>query len=248
MRNKARCTRPEAAVPGKALRSDGSPAMISAILPGGVSAVETTGGMDDPFLLPEEAAALGRASPKRLLEFTIGRTCARRALSRLGFPPAPIRTGSSRQPLWPPEVVGSITHCAGYCAAAVAHRRLLATIGIDAEAHAELPRDVLGLVALDEELRRLRPPTESGIHWDRVLFSAKESVYKAWFPLAGSWLGFKDAAVTLNPWDGTFQARLLLPGPRVDGRPVTGFHGRYRINEGRVITAAWLKARDPAAK
>ena len=117
----------------------------------------------------------------------------------------------------------------------------LATIGIDAEVHAELPPEVLGQIALDEERARLRAPGDTGIHWDRVLFSAKESVYKAWFPLMGSWLGFKDAAVMLNREDGTFEARLLLPGPPVEGRPLSGFRGRYLVRKGLVITAAWLQ-------
>ncbi len=42
-----------------------------------------------------------------------------------------------------------------------------------------------------------------GPSWDRLLFSAKESVYKAWFPLTGRWLGFEEAAITINPADGT---------------------------------------------
>ena len=58
------------------------------------------------------------------------------------------------------------------------------------------------------------------VHWDRLLFSAKESVYKAWFPLARRWLGFEDAVVMIDPSAGTFQARLLVVGPHARLRPV----------------------------
>src|SRR5262249_33599292 len=62
--------------------------------------------------------------------------------------------------------------------------------------------------------------------WDRLLFSAKESVYKAWFPLARRWLGFEEADVTLDP-AGRFTARLLVPGP------VSGFTGRWTVHNGQ---------------
>ena len=46
------------------------------------------------------------------------------------------------------------------------------------------------------------------ICWDRLLFSAKESVYKAWFRATGRWLGFEDAEVTIDPVARAFHARL----------------------------------------
>ena len=33
------------------------------------------------------------------------------------------------------------------------------------------------------------------IHWDKLLFSAKESVYKAWFPTHKTWLDFSDCEI-----------------------------------------------------
>src|SRR4051794_19903843 len=97
-------------------------AMIAEILPAGAVAEEAVGEVESAPLLPEEEAALGTVVETRRHEFTIGRNCAHRALARLGFPPAPLLRGHYRQPLWPIGVVGSITHCSGYCAAVVAHR------------------------------------------------------------------------------------------------------------------------------
>jgi 4'-phosphopantetheinyl transferase EntD len=211
--------------------------MISAIVPAGVAVSEAAGDLGDALLLPEEAAALGRVSEGRLREYTISRACARRALAKLDIAPAPILSGSKREPLWPAGIVGSITHCSGYCAVAVARFEVFATIGIDAEIHAELPPGVLATVALEEELEGMRSLPASGIHWDRVLFCAKESVYKAWYPLARNWLGFKDALVTVQPELATFHARLLVPGPLVNRQSVTSFHGRYLVQNSLVIAA-----------
>jgi 4'-phosphopantetheinyl transferase EntD len=110
------------------------------------------------------------------------------------------------------------------------------TVGIDAENHAELPDGVLGVVTLPEE-REMLSRLPSGTFWGRILFSAKESVYKSWFPLTEKWLGFNDARVTIDPVENTFSVSLLVEPPLVRGVPLTGFEGRYLVRDGFVVTA-----------
>jgi 4'-phosphopantetheinyl transferase EntD len=218
--------------------------MISAILPKGITAVENSGDVPEAILLPEEKAALGCVAERRRREFTMARSCARRALAALGLSTAPILPGPQRQPLWPAGIVGSITHCAGYCAAVVAHSAQFLTIGIDAEIHDRLPDGVLDLVTLDDERTSLRLLPGNGTQWDCVLFSAKESVYKAWFPIAGSWLEFKDVLISFEPESGRFFARVLTRAPIIQGRALTHFSGRFLIEEGRVLTAVSLRTEE----
>ena len=149
-------------------------------------------------------------------------------------------TIQKRAPVWPDGVVGSITHCPGFRAAAVAWRTTVRSVGIDAEVHDALPDGVLGAVTDDGE-RAVLAGLPPGTCWDRLLFSAKESVYKVWFPLTGRWLGFEDCALTPRT-DGTFDARLRVPGPVVDGVTVEGFRGRWAVGDGLVVTAAVLDA------
>lgn len=217
--------------------------MLAHLLPRDVAVVEAIGHPADAALLPAEAAALGPVARRRLHEFTVARSCGRRALARLGLPITPILRGPHREPVWPPGVVGSITHRAGYHAAAVARRARIATIGIDAEVHERLPAGVLDLVTLPQERERLEALPRMDVHWDRVLFSAKESVYKAWFPITGRWLGFEDTLVVLEPRRATFEARFLVDGPILDGRSVRGFRGRYLVQGQRVLTAIALERR-----
>lgn len=80
------------------------------------------------------------------------------------------------------------------------------------------------------------------MHWDRLLFSAKESVYKAWFPLTGKWLDFSEADIEIftDPGEevrGGLRARLLVPGPVVDGERLDVFEGRWTVGRGLVATA-----------
>jgi 4'-phosphopantetheinyl transferase EntD len=72
------------------------------------------------------------------------RAPARSALAQLGVRPAPITSVRRGEPIWPPGVVGSRTHCTRYRGVAVARDDLIAAIGIDAEPHVALPRSGLG--------------------------------------------------------------------------------------------------------
>ncbi|MFF7721641.1 4'-phosphopantetheinyl transferase [Streptomyces luteogriseus] len=210
--------------------------MIEKLLPASVAVAET---YDDPPhapLLGGEPEVVSRAVEKRRREFAAVRWCARTALADLGVGPVPILPGERGAPVWPEGFVGSMTHCDGYRAAAVARvRDGVLAIGVDAEPHAPLPDGVLEVTALPAErlriadMRRLEPE----ISWDRLLFSMKECVYKAWFPLTRRWLGFEQADIIIE-YEGTFSARLLTTDPAV---PADGFTGRWLVEEGLIVTA-----------
>ena len=194
---------------------------------------------EQPFHGEEDLVA--GAVEGRRREFITTRRCARRALAGLGHPATAIRSGPRREPLWPAGVIGSLTHCTGYRAAAVARRSDLGSLGIDAEPHGPLPNGVTRQVTLAEERALLSWLAGSvpAIHWDRVLFSAKESVFKAWYPLTGRWLGFEDAFLSINPTSFVFSAKILVDGVRIDGgTPLTELMGRFLVRQGLIVTAA----------
>ena len=210
------------------------PPLLAAILPPLVVAVERRGDGDPAPLFPAEAAAVAAAVATRRQEFATVRLCARDALRALGVPAGPLLPGAGGAPGWPPGVRGSMTHCAGYRAAAVARATDLAGLGIDAEPDEPLPAGVLDLVA--DPAERAALPATGGPCWDRLLFCAKEALYKAWFPLTGRWLGFEEARVTLAP-DGTFTAHLLVEGVPIGGRVRAEFAGRWHAAPGLLLAA-----------
>ncbi|WP_159499327.1 4'-phosphopantetheinyl transferase superfamily protein [Microbacterium sp. 18062] len=216
---------------------------LPTLLPAAVEVEQTTVDVPDIALFPQELAAVAGAVPKRRAEFAAVRGCARRALGRLGHAPAPILPGPNREPQWPAGIVGSLTHCDGYRAAALARTRDILTLGIDAETHEPLPDGVAELVTVGDEPRLLARlgAAEPGIAWDRVLFSAKESIYKAWFPLARAWLDFTECELTIDP-AGTFAGQLLVSGPRVGDRVIDRFAGRWTIHGRHILTAVWEPA------
>lgn len=214
--------------------------MIEELLPAGVVGVTSRTDEQQEPLFPQEAALVARAIVARQLEFATGRSCARRALRRLRVADAPILSGQQRQPLWPEGIVGSITHCAGYRAAAVARVDAAAAIGIDAEQHAPLPSGVLERISLPQE-RTWLATAPVGVHWDRLLFSAKESVLKACFPLLQQAPEFGQLLLRFDPERAAFLAQ-LLSGQETTLLPPR-LQGRYLVRDGLIVTAVIVPAR-----
>ncbi len=217
--------------------------MIEQILPHGVVAAELF--EDPPGLAPHplEAPLVAKAVDKRKREFTSARHCARVAMGKLGVEPAPVMRGKSGAPQWPKGVVGSLTHCDGYRGAVLGYAMQVRSVGIDAEPHGPLPEGVLDAVSIESERNWLAGTDRAEMHWDRLLFCAKEATYKAWEPLTGRWLGFEDAHITFErtgtgpDLSGTFTSTLLVPGETLDGPPLTSFHGRWMVDGGLIVTA-----------
>jgi 4'-phosphopantetheinyl transferase EntD len=213
----------------------GNPRLVSlfaTLVPGSASA-DLFSDVPESTMFSDEAAAVARAGAERRREFGTVRWCARKALRQLGMPAVSILPDGDRAPRWPVGVVGSMTHCAGYRAALVARSAELRGVGIDAEPHAPLPADVLDLVLRDEERAWLPALAEADpvLHWDRIVFCAKEAVYKAWFPATGRWLDFDDVSIDVR-LDGTFEA--LLRDAAVSGS--------WKVDRGLILAAASLRS------
>ncbi|MFY9489522.1 MAG: 4'-phosphopantetheinyl transferase [Mycobacterium sp.] len=193
--------------------------------------------------LPDEEPLIARSVPKRRNEFVTVRHCARVAMEQLGVPPSPILKGEKGEPQWPRGVVGSLTHCEGYRAAVVGRSEVARSVGIDAEPHGVLPDRVLEAISLPDERREIAA-LPGGLHWDRILFCAKEATYKAWFPLTQRWLGFEDAHISFEVDSdgsaGSFVSRILIDPAARSGPPLTELSGRWTVAGGLALTAIVL--------
>lgn len=180
---------------------------------------------------PEEFKAVAHAIPARQAEFAAGRAAARQALCALGLPPAAIPGAANRAPCWPTGLSGSIAHAAGLAIAAL---RRGAPLGIDIEPDAPLAPDLWPLICQPDELAALPFPDRG--HYVRLIFSAKEAVYKAQFPLTGTVIGFDALSVRLT--DTGFSARFCRPvGGFTTGQ---GIPGRIARANGVILTGVAL--------
>jgi 4'-phosphopantetheinyl transferase EntD len=220
-------------------------ALLSDVLPG-VNALAAAEMYTDPpelVPLPEEEPLIAKSVAKRRNEFVTVRYCARRALAELGVAPVPILKGDKGEPCWPDGVVGSLTHCEGFRGAAVARDDAVRSVGIDAEPHDVLPNGVLDAISVPDERAELQA-MPAGLHWDRILFCAKEATYKAWFPITRRWLGFEDAHITFDVDNtgtaGGFVSRVLIDPAVESGPPLESLSGRWSVRDGLALTAIVL--------
>lgn len=199
-------------------------ALVSRLLVPGLSGAEIWDEGQAVAVHPDENVHVAGSAEKRRRDFALGRACARAALAEFGHGKAVIAKGADGAPLWPPGLVGSITHTGGYAAALIGESRNFAGIGIDAELAGGVTRDLWPRLFTTAEQEMLRTQTDPVLAATRV-FSAKEASYKAW-ALMGA-LDFREIAVALE--EGGFVAT----GP--DGR----LRGRHVLEKGVVLVAAW---------
>jgi 4'-phosphopantetheinyl transferase EntD len=217
--------------------------LLADLVPTTVATAEMYDDPPDLVPLPEEEPLIARSVAKRRNEFVTVRHCARLALGELGVAPVPILKGEKGEPCWPRGVVGSLTHCEGYRGAVVGRQGEVRSVGIDAEPHDVLPHGVLDAISLPAERVELSA-LPGGLHWDRILFCAKEATYKAWFPLTHRWLGFEDAHITFDvdaSGDaGSFVSEVLIDPAAESGPPLTALEGRWSVRDGLALTAIVL--------
>jgi 4'-phosphopantetheinyl transferase EntD len=153
-------------------------------------------------LFAGEHYSIERAVTARREEFSTGRWLARRALSSLGVEPCPILQGESREPLWPQGYIGSITHSAGHCAVIVSKHEQFRGLGLDLEISKPPADDLAELILAPRERWRF-----AGTEMLRLVFSAKESVFKCVFPIHGEYIEFSDVTIEIDSDRSTFTAR-----------------------------------------
>jgi 4'-phosphopantetheinyl transferase EntD len=222
--------------------------LLNDLLPPGVYAEECFGDLPPDTVLSEEHAAIRTATAARRREFHTVRSLARRALAGL-VPEADRRyevhsllPDAHGAPTWPLGIVGSMTHSHGYRAAVVAKSSVYAAIGLDAESRLMLPPEVYEMVCRPEERSMIDALSQQApsLPWSCVLFSAKESVYKAWYPLTRAWLDFDDVSVQIEHGSQTFHARLLAQVGVGGVRPIDEMAGRWVATADFILTTAYL--------
>jgi 4'-phosphopantetheinyl transferase EntD len=216
---------------------------VRSLFPPGVIAADLREPGDPALLLPAEVPYLGRAVAKRAREFAAGRLCARRALAEFGIVDFPLAVADDRQPLWPPSMVGSITHTAGFCAAVVAERRCAAGLGVDSEVVGDVNPPIWPSICLPAEIAWIRSlPAAEQAAAVTLIFSAKEAFYKCQYPMVRERLGFHDARVEATDWGASSGVFTLHATRRIalGARTAMPLTGRYVFHDGVVTSGMAL--------
>ena len=208
-------------------------AMLESLVPPEVVLEEARRDIDGELHGPE-LDAIANAREGRRREFTTGRICARRALAVLGVSAVALPRRRDGSVGWPEGVVGSITHCIGFRAAAVGDAARFSAVGIDAEPNEPLPEGVLQSIAGPDEQRWINGYPSGRVHWDRLLFSAKETIVKVAGEPIGDW---KWIVVRFFPPQNSYVAWLPVGKARL-------VPGRWTMADRLLATAVVLSAGD----
>ena len=209
---------------------------LNSLFPANVSLVIADESMWRTPLRDEEEVLIEGAVAKRQREFRAGRHAAHAALSILGAPDLPLLRGTRREPLWPLGYLGSIAHCRDLCVAASARSDALAGLGIDVEPLEPLPKGVDRYIHTEQEMRFIEEHPEA--HPERLIFSAKESLYKCYYPLVRRYFGFQSVALEIElerrrySFKPTARNEIAFPPFR--------FEGRFTLGTGHVVSACYL--------
>lgn len=183
-------------------------------------------------------AQLQSAVVKRQAEFVAGRYLARQALLALQAPATKVGIGAQRNPLWPQGFTGALSHSNQRAICLVAHQAQHAMLGIDVETllSPAVARDIAGSVLVDAEHRLvggLEAPEPTLL---TLIFSAKESLFKALYPQVGAYFDFSAARLIAVDWQsGRFTLELLQKLTPALG-PHQQFCGRFYLAEQQVLT------------
>jgi 4'-phosphopantetheinyl transferase EntD len=196
-------------------------------------------GVTDPRSVPApllagECAATRRMVPARHREFAAGRAAARQAMQAIGCAQIAVPMGADRAPVWPDGLRGSISHCATACIAVVGPAP--AALGIDLEPDAPLDADLIPHICMtpERDWLALQPPRARGA-LARIIFSAKEAVFKAQYPLTGTVFGFEVLHIALNVPDACFDATFAQAiTPFAAGQRI---RGHVSVSSGYILTA-----------
>lgn len=155
-------------------------------------------------LYPEFGIALPdqliNAVSKRKAEFLVGRLMAKHALGGIGYskPCSRIAINEHRAPIWPLGVVGSISHDRSSAICVAAKQTIVPLLGLDIEELLDemVATQIASTVHNKQELALLLAANFSPNVATTLLFSAKESLFKALYPTVRCYFGFEQAKLS----------------------------------------------------
>lgn len=152
-----------------------------------------------------------KAVKKRRIEFCLGRQTAHEALKQIGIENFHVLKGKTSEPIWPNNVVGSISHTSLYATSAVAYKDNIKGIGIDIESlKSNINFDIASKICCDEELKWVNEINSESIKRLISIFSAKESIFKCLYPHVKKYFQFKDVILRWNKDTRDFSGMLLI--------------------------------------
>jgi 4'-phosphopantetheinyl transferase EntD len=179
-------------------------------------------------------------SDRRVAEFAAGRHCAHRALMQLGVNGAAVPVRQDRSPVWPPDIVGSISHSRTCAVAIAAHAtENLLSLGVDVEETEPIEEELMEQIGTQSEYTLLRGAgCVSHELVSRLLFSLKEASFKCLYQWSGAFPDFADLRLLdMGSARDFAMGRLMKPTGEIAERVV----GKFVVGREHICSTAVLR-------
>lgn len=184
--------------------------------------------LQDPPPLPSAPPSLVGAIEKRRREYLTGRHYAALALQALACPTTVVGRNPDRSPIWPTGHCGSISHTDTLCGAIAARCDTVSSLGLDIEQSASVTPELVDMICSAKD--------DAGGYDPTVVFCAKEAFYKAWHPLARTFLDFHDVRISVLD-SSTLRADVVSPGKKAVMPEISSAVGRFAQQSSHVLAA-----------
>lgn len=144
------------------------------------------------ILLPEKLLS---SSSKRIAEFLAGRIVANYCMSSLASDVLPISQDPNGAPLWTDNYIGSISHSDNQVLVVTTKQHNKTLLGIDIEpvVSPNNAKNIARMILTPQEHKLFHSTGWSFHLFCTLVFSAKESIYKAFYPIVKHYFGFQRA-------------------------------------------------------
>lgn len=220
--------------------------MINTLIPNNIACEFSYENRDTSEVHIDEIKLIQNAPKSRQLEFLNGRNNAHLALQTLQFnSPKAILIGKNREPLWPISIVGSITHCEGYCAAVVAYKKNIIGVGIDAELNSNLSDKLTLTTQTINEINKNKSlvSMNKNICVNKLIFSAKESAFKFIHSFIQEYINFNVIEISLN-FDTKSFSIIFIKQTLIAKFKNSKLIGKFDYNETHIVTCVYELATD----
>lgn len=191
-----------------------------------------------PDIDPVEQEIVQHAVLSRQAEYSTGRMLAARALMEMSTPVSAILRGPMNEPIWPVGIVGSITHTNDICLVAVATTKHMVGVGIDIEANRPEFDNLAHLILRPDERQATGIKFLPKKDVVRLIFGAKEALYKAIYGRANRFVDFQEVRIEFGPEAGRFTAN--APNDQDLNALIRDGTGRYLFAE-NILFTIWLQ-------
>lgn len=188
------------------------------------------------------------AVPKRLNEFYVGRILAQAILQQHFSCLDSITSMSERLPIWPKGFKGSISHCKNKVVVAVSVQADYLGIDIEHIVDESFAKDSAALILTQSEQALWQTGQIQGLNFREYLtliFSLKESLYKAVYPVAQSYIDFLEAFVEqIDMENQSVQLSFCLKVREKYGL-LESYQGYWKIEDGVVLSWVFQSSEPP---